>query len=409
VLSGRDLVVFANDWGNDPMSKKHLVRRLARRNRVLWVESLGNRPPRLAARRDLRRLVGKLTACAGDLVRPLRQPEPGIWLLTPLAVPRYGDPIVDRVNRLLVGAQVRSAMRRLGFKRPITYTFVPASVWACGELGEERLVYHCVDDFGAFEGAGRAIVRYEEELCRRADAVIACSQPLFETRRRWNANTCLIRHGVEHHHFARALDPALAEPADLARIPHPRIGFHGLIAEWVDLRLLRRVADAMPDAHIVLIGQANRALGELAGAPNMHHLGRKPYAELPAYCRGLDVAVLPFVPGPLTAASNPLKLREYLSAGLPVVATDIAETRALAPAGIRVAQDDAEFLAHLREALLAPGPDAARSARMAGETWDAKAIEVARVLAGSPLERSARDAQPDEGAGPETPLAGLAS
>jgi glycosyltransferase involved in cell wall biosynthesis len=382
MLSGRDIVVFANDWGNDPMSKKHLVRRLAQRNRVLWVESLGNRPPRVAARRDLRRIAMKLGAFARDMLGTLREPEPNVWLLTPLAVPRYGDPKIDRINRVVVTSAVRAAMRRLHFERPITYTFVPASVWAAGSLGEERLVYHCVDDFGAFEGASPAIVRYEEELCRRADAVIACSQPLYESRRRWNPNTFLVRHGVEHAHFARALDPQLAEPADLAAIPHPRIGFHGLIAEWVDLRLMRKVADAMPDAHVVLIGQANRALRELEGAPNMHHLQRKPYAELPAYCKGMDVAVLPFAPGPLTKASNPLKLREYLSAGLPVVATDIPEARALVPAGIRVAHDDDDFLAQISAALRAPGPDAARSARMAGETWDAKAEDVARILDG---------------------------
>src|SRR5262249_4308679 len=156
----------------------------------------------------------------------------------------------------------------------------------------------------------------------------------------------------------------------------------GLIAEWVDLRLLRRIADALPDAHVVLIGRAHRGMHELAGARNMHYLAHKPYEQLPAYCKGMDVAVLPFARGPLTAASNPLKLRECLSAGLPVVATDIPEARALAGAGIRVARDDDEFLAQIRLALAAPGPDAARSARMAGETWDAKAEEVARILAG---------------------------
>ena len=392
MLSGRDIVVFANDWGNDPMSKKHLVRRLSKHNRILWVESLGNRAPRVGARRDLRRIAMKLGAFVRDMVGPLRQPEPNVWVLTPLAVPRYGDPTIDRINRVIVTATVRAAMRRLHFERPITYTFTPPSVWAAGHLGEERLVYHCVDDFSAFEGASQAIVRYEEELCRRADAIIACSQPLFESRGQWNPNTFLLRHGVEYAHFARALDPELSEPDDLAGIPHPRIGFHGLIAEWVDLRLLRLVADAMPDAHIVLIGQANRALRELEGAPNMHHLQRKPYEQLPAYCKGMDVAVLPFAPGPLTAASNPLKLREYLSAGLPVVATDIPEARALIPAGVRVARDDTEFLAQIQAALLAPGPDAARSARMAGETWDAKAEEVSRIL-----EPGARSVEPSVG------------
>src|SRR5579884_161363 len=105
----------------------------------------------------------------------------------------------------------------------------------------------------------------------------------------------------------------------------------------------------MPEAHIVLIGKALQAMPEIEGVPNIHYLGRKPYAELPAYCKGMDVAVLPFAPGALTAASNPLKLREYVAAGLPVVSTDIPEARALEP-WIRVAGNDTEFLAQLREA-----------------------------------------------------------
>jgi glycosyltransferase involved in cell wall biosynthesis len=381
-LEGRDIICFANDWDDDPMSKKHLVRRLARKNRVLWVESLGNRMPRPSVR-DLERVLAKLHGFAHDQRGlGLRSPEPNIHLVTPLAIPIYGSRVVDAINARWVGHAVRAAMDRLRFTRPITYTFVPASAWVVGRLGEERIVYHCVDDFAAFAGAPPAIREYERALCERADVVIACSQPLHESRRAWNPHAVLLRHGVEHAHFARALDPALAEPADLAAIPHPRIGFHGLIAEWVDLALMREVARALPEAHVVLIGRSHRDLTPLLALPNVHYLGRKPYAQLPAYCRGMAVAVLPFAPGALTAASNPLKLREYLAAGLPVVATDIPEARALAPA-VRVAGDVAEFIAGVRDALAQPGPNAARSQAVAGESWDAKAEIVARLLAGT--------------------------
>jgi glycosyltransferase involved in cell wall biosynthesis len=381
MLMGRDIVCFANDWENDPMSKKHLVRRLAGRNRVLWVESLGNRAPRPHAR-DLRRIADKLRSFARDLFAArLRQPEPNVFLLTPLAVPAYGSGAVDCLNGLVVGATVRAAMARLRFTRPLTYTFVPASAWVVGRLGEERVVYHCVDDFGAFAGASAAIARYEEQLCQRADLVIACSQPLLESRRLWNPNTVLVRHGVEHAHFARALDPALPEPPALAAIPHPRIGFHGLIAEWVDLALLREVARSIPDAHVVLVGRKNRPTPEIDGVANIHWAGRRPYEELPAWCKGFDVAVLPFGPGALTRAANPLKLREYLAAGLPVVASDIPEARALLP-WVRLAQNAQSFIAEVRSALAEPGPAAARSQAMAGETWDAKAELVGRLLAG---------------------------
>src|SRR5262249_51478612 len=153
----------------------------------------------------------------------------------------------------------------------------------------------------------------------------------------------------------------------------------GVMAEWVDLELVRALADAMPEAHMVLIGRANRSLDAIAGAPNIHYLGRKPYQTLPAYCKGMDAAILPFARGALTAASNPLKLREYLAAGLPVVATDIPEARALAPA-IRVAASQAAFIEQVRAALRAPGPDPARSRSVASESWDAKAAQIERLL-----------------------------
>src|SRR5262249_20381461 len=146
----------------------------------------------------------------------LRSPEENVFLLSPIALPFYGSPLCDRVNTILVGATVRRALTPLGFRRPITYTFIPSSVWVARQLGEARVVYHCVDDFAAFGGATPAIAAYERELCARADLVIASSLPLLESRRAWNPRTILLRHGVEHTHFARALDPRTVEPPELA-------------------------------------------------------------------------------------------------------------------------------------------------------------------------------------------------
>jgi glycosyltransferase involved in cell wall biosynthesis len=379
-LVGRDIVCFANDWDGDPLSKKHIMRRLARRNRVLWVESLGNRVPRADAH-DAARLLRKL----GRFTRGPRRVEPNLWVLTPIAVPAYGSRVAERVNGWFVTATVRAAMRWLGFQRPINYSFVPASAWVAGRLGEERVIYHCVDEYSAFVGAGDDIRTIEEKLLRRSDLVIVCSQPLLESKRAVNPRTVLVRHGVDHAHFARALDPSTEVPPDLVWLPRPVIGFHGLLAEeWVDFGLVRRIADAYPHASVVLIGEMRadpRVAGELRGAGNVHLLGRKPYAQLPNYCRGFEVAILPFVGGDLTYHANPLKLREYLAAGLPVVATKIPEAEALAPR-IRVAADGDEFVRAVGEALAeAPGPRAERSRQVADETWDDKVSEIESTIA----------------------------
>jgi glycosyltransferase involved in cell wall biosynthesis len=378
-LEGRDIVCFANDWSGDPLSKKHVMRRLARRNRVLWVNSLGNRSPRATAR-DLRRIFDKLQRFAGGLY----EVEENIFVVSPLAVPSYRSPLMRRVNEMVVGASVRTAMRRLAFRRPLVYTFVPASVWVADQLGAEHLVYHCVDEYSAFAGAGEEIRSLEAELLQRSDLVIACSEPLRAAKAQLNRNTVLVRHGVEHAHFARALAEETPIPADVQALPRPIFGFYGLVAEWVDLEAMRQIAAAYPHGSVVIVGDINHAdragLAALHGQPNVHLLGRRPYERLPGYCKAFDVALLPFVKNELTVSANPLKLREYLAAGLPVVATDIPEARALAGRGVLLADGPQSFVAQVGEALRVRGPSRDRSQEMARESWDDKVAEIEERL-----------------------------
>jgi glycosyltransferase involved in cell wall biosynthesis len=379
-LEGRDIVCFANDWSGDPLSKKHVMRRLARRNRVLWVNSLGNRSPR-ATTHDLRRLFDKLQRFAGGLY----QVEEHIHVLSPLAVPNYRSPLMRRINALVVGAAVRAAMRQLEFRRPLVYTFVPASAWVTGQLGAERVVYHCVDEYSAFDGAGPEIQRLEAELIQKSDLVIACSEPLRESKSQLNQNTVLVRHGVEHAHFARALATETPIPEDVRRLPRPIFGFYGLVAEWVDLEAMRQIAAAYPHGSLVIVGDINNAdtarLAALHALPNVHFLGRRSYESLPGYCKAFDVALLPFVKNQLTENANPLKLREYLAAGLPVVATDIPEVAAIKQSGVFLADGPASFVARAGQALAVRGPSRARSDEMQNESWDDKVAEIeARLL-----------------------------
>jgi glycosyltransferase involved in cell wall biosynthesis len=293
-----------------------------------------------------------------------------------------------RLNALVVGSTVRAAMSRLGFERPLLYTFVPASAWVADQLGCERVVYHCVDEYSQFAGAGAEIAELEEELIRKSDLVITCSTPLLKSKSRMHPNTVLVRHGVEREHFAQACDPDLPLPADVADLPRPILGFYGLVAEWVDLEAMRLCAEANPQGSLVVVGDINNAdtegLARLSALPNVHFLGRKKYEELPGYCKAFDVALLPFVKNELTENANPLKLREYLAAGLPVVTTDIPEAAALAklvPAGIHLASTSAQFVDGVRSALAAgAGPSRSRSEAMCQESWDAKVEEIETTL-----------------------------
>ncbi len=195
----------------------------------------------------------------------------------------------------------------------------------------------------------------------------------------------LVRHGVEHSHFARALDASTVIPDDVARLPRPIVGFHGLVAEWVDLDAMEAVAHALPHGSLVIVGDIHDAdrggLARLHARRNVHFVGRRPYEALPGYCKAFDVALLPFKKNELTENANPLKLREYLAAGLPVVSTDIPEAVALVEHGVYLAGAPSSFAARVIDALRdGPGPSRARSDSMAHESWDAKVEEIEERL-----------------------------
>jgi hypothetical protein len=163
--------------------------------------------------------------------------------------------------------------------------FNPAAAVVAGSLGEDRLIYYCVDEYSAFSGVdGGALAELELQLLNKAGLVITSAAGLYESKRRFNPNTVLVRHGVNWNHFRRALDSQTALPADVAALPGPIIGYFGLIADdWVDVGLLAHVARRLPQASIVLIGKVAMDISQLKQFPNVHVPGHPPYASLPAY------------------------------------------------------------------------------------------------------------------------------
>ena len=379
VLRGRDMLCFSHDWSGDPLSKTHLMRLLARDNRILWVNSIGYRAPS-ASGRDLKRAVEKLKAAA----QPVREVEKNIFVLNPLAIPAYGVRAMQTVNRQLLRLQVRAAMRRLGFSRPINWVFNPAAAVVAGALGEDVLVYYCVDEYTAFSGVPQqSLIDLERGLLRKADLVIVSADRLLQSKQKDNPRTHLVRHGVNFKHFRTALDPETKVPAEIANLPRPILGYFGLMADdWFDVDLMMHVAKRFSTGSIVLLGKVTMDLSRLTALPNVHLLGRKPYEDLPGYCKGFDVGVLPFPISEVTLNANPLKVREYLAAGLPVVSTAIPEVEVLNLC--RIGRDADGFADEIEAALADPGPTAERSASMAGESWDAKLDQIRGLVAALP-------------------------
>ncbi len=377
-MTNRHIVCFAKDWDDHPTSNNHVMRLLARTNTVLWVSSIGMRRPR-ATVRDLRRAARKVAAT----LRGPRHVADGLFVLAPVALPLPHSPVATALNRRLLAATIRRAARRLRMPPFQVWTFLPNTVDYATDLDPTLLVYYCVDDWAHAEGYdGAALAILERRLCARADVVFATSEPLAAAKRRLCANTHVAPHGVDHAHFARALDPSTAPPPALARLGGPAIGVVGLLDERIDLGLIDRLAARHPEWPIVLVGRAHMDLGPLARARrNVHAVGHVPYAELPAWYAGFAAALVPFVMNEYTRHVNPVKLREYLSAGLPVVSTELPEVARLGR-WCRMARDPDAFVAAVEAAVAADrrGERVLRSDAMRNETWERRVADIAAVV-----------------------------
>jgi glycosyltransferase involved in cell wall biosynthesis len=331
--------------------------------------------------KDLSRIYKKLKS----FTEPIREVEPNIFVMNPLAIPAYGSKAVVSFNQKFLISQVKRALKKLGMKNVINIVFNPAAGMIAGKLGETELIYYCVDEYTAFTGVTDGLRLIEEDLFRQSDLVIVSAEKLFESKKAFNPNTYIIRHGTDWRHFRKSLDEATEIPAEIKDLPKPIIGFHGLLADWVDFELLKKTAEHFKNGSLVLIGKiavdAEKKVKILDGVANIHFLGRKPYTELPNYCKGFDVALNPFEINELTLAANPLKVREYLAAGLQVVSTDIPEVRILE--NCLVGENHADFIKKIEFALNNPKPKAEISDGIKHESWEAKVDELREIMSKS--------------------------
>jgi glycosyltransferase involved in cell wall biosynthesis len=367
-----DIICFANDWSSDPLSKKHIMTRFARKRRVLWINSINNRRPR-ATTKDFRRILQKLQGFRSGL----QKVDENIWVLSPLYIPFHGSSICRKLNRWLLRMQIRVSANKLHFRSPVDWIFIPTAADVAGHLGESHIVYQCVDEYSAFSDAAPEVRERERDLLKKSDLVIVSSEKLLESKQKVNANTHLVLHGVDFDHFVCATEPQLPIAPEIKALNKPVLGFVGLIADWVDLPLMAELARLRPEWNIVLIGRSDTDTSVFAGLTNVHLLGPRPYKDLPQFLRGIDVALLPFVQNELTYAANPLKLREYLAAGLPVVSAPLPEVRRFEPL-VRLGSTANDYVAAIDEILSsgAAGCSRERAEQVRGESWDNKVREL---------------------------------
>jgi UDP-galactopyranose mutase len=236
----------------------------------------------------------------------------------------------------------------------ICWYYTPMAIAYTRHLQPSAVIYDCMDELTAFKGAPPALKNNEVELFRRADLVFTGGQSLYESKVKQHPNVYAFPSSVDVAHFGQARHSLGSEPVDQANIPHPRLGFFGVIDERMDIELLAGIADARPDWHLVMVGPVAKIdPAVLPQRHNIHYLGGKDYKDLPAYLAGWDLAVLPFARNEATRFISPTKTPEYLAAGKPVVSTSIRDV--IRPYKdlklVRIADTVSEFVAAAEKAM----------------------------------------------------------
>jgi UDP-galactopyranose mutase len=345
-------------WGFVYQRPNHLMARCAREHRVFFVEE-----PIFDANvpwMEFTRVEPKLYVAVPHL-RPRSSPQETVSLLRAL------------LDGLVGQAHVRD---------PILWMYTPMALTYARHLRRSLTVYDCMDELSGFRGAPPTLRERERELFQVADLVFTGGNSLYEAKRAHHRHVHAFPSSVDAAHFSRARAAAAipdAEPTDQRHIPHPRLGFFGVIDERMDLALVRDVAALRPDLHIVLIGPTAKIdPAQLPRRANIHYLGPKSYDELPRYLAGWDVAIMPFALDESTRYISPTKTLEYLAAGKPVVSTAVHDV--VRPYGekglVRIGSDAISFVNAATTALAevgTPALDAHRDACdafVAQTSWD---------------------------------------
>jgi UDP-galactopyranose mutase len=365
-----DLVCLSHlRWDFVYQRPQHLLSRCARERRVIFFEE-----PHY-----------------GDGLRlDVRRSEEGVLV----AVPHLPESVRGRRDReeALLQALLARLFAEQHVRDHVLWYYTPMPIAWTRHLRPLGVIYDCMDELSAFKFAPPELVAREGELFSRADLVFTGGQSLYEAKRGKHPHVYAFPSGIDREHFGLARQ-VTEEPADQAGIPHPRVGFFGVVDERFDLELLDSLSRERPDWHFVIIGPIVKIDPEvLPRGANVHYLGGKSYKELPSYLAGWDVATLLFALNEHTRFISPTKTPEYLAAGKPVVSTSIRDV--VRPYGelgmVRIADDAPSFVAAAEE-LMRAGADPDWLSRvdtlLAQNTWDRTWARMSELIEGVAARR----------------------
>src|ERR1051325_9756194 len=357
---------------------QQFISRLSRRHPVLFVETLAPDP-----------------TLAAPSAR-FRTPEnlPNLTILT-LQFPTWcwnDAAFVDAERRQIVQRFIAGRTAEQ-FDRPIQWFYDPMAVTAfAGQMGEILTVYDCMDEFSRFRRAPPEIIEGERKLLAGADVVFTGGRKLFEAKSRSHRNCHFYGCGVDGAHFGQARLSKTQLPPDIKKIPKPVLGYFGVVDERMDYELLVQLAEARADWSVVVIGPTAKVeSGDLPRRPNLHWLGQRSYAELPALCKAFDLCLMPFALNEATEFINPTKALEYMATGREIVSTAVPDVVSNFGSVVHIANTSTEFVALCEQTLAHRDEERIRRGlKMVEEnSWEA----IVATLEGHIVEALRRDHQ----------------
>lgn len=411
------LLVFSDDWGRHPSSCQHLIRELLPEHRVCWVNTIGTRTPKLD-RATIQRAVEKLKQWRGTRRKRSRVEEKpssdsprcvescversvAPQVFNPRMWPWFTRALDRRLNRMLLESQLQRTIAELP-QPVVAVTTLPITADLVGRLPVEGWVYYCVDDFREWPGLdGRTLGRMEEHLVRKVDEIVVVSETLRSRMSHLGRESTLLTHGCDldrWHVSARSagsVSGVQSVPNTLLRASDRPILFWGVIDRRTDIALVRRLSEAIPDHRIVFVGPQQNPDPELLNLKNVECHPSVPFEALPQLAATASVLIMPYTDSPVTRAMQPLKLKEYLATGKPVVVRSLPATHEWSDCLDEASTPDA-FAACVKERLKSGLPSSQWAARdrLKQESWSSKAkqllerIEAAQVKASSPSSQS---------------------
>lgn len=358
-----------------------MMREISAEYPVLYINSIGMRPPRVSeGSMFFTRVKRKLKS----LFRGLVKVRPGFAVFSPATLPGGGSSKLGAwIARKALAWQVKVAAWRFGIRRPLVWVACPPGEMVVKDLKPSKVIYQRTDRFEDFAGVDPVRIKgFDIRLKEMADIVLFCSRELYDAERSENAGSLFVDHGVDFEMFRDAgiaFDEGGAAPLDVQDLPKPRVGFIGGIdAHTFDPALFVEVARLTPELTYVMVGGCSLPEG-WCPLPNVHLLGQRPYEQVAAYMAASDVLIMPWNQSDWIRACNPVKMKEYLAVGRPVVSTYFPEVEYFSD-HIRVVRTAEEFAAALKNALRELPPVESQRERVRNHTWGAKAREVMKAI-----------------------------